>query len=72
MLNDPTCFKAVYIVCGCTDLRSEMDQLAALVEAQTETILMYWTPFIFSVGDAQTIFHYRPNTNRPMMIYVQP
>ena len=34
MLNDATCFKAVYIVCGYTDLRSDMDRLAALVEAQ--------------------------------------
>ena len=33
MLNDTTCFKAVYIVCGYTDLRSGMDRLAALVEA---------------------------------------
>ena len=35
MLNDATCFKAVYIVCGYTDLRSGMDRLAALVEMQT-------------------------------------
>lgn len=35
MLNDATCFKAVYIVCGYTDLRSGMDRLAALVETQT-------------------------------------
>ena len=35
MLNDATCFRAVYIVCGYTDLRSGMDRLAALVEAQT-------------------------------------
>lgn len=28
------CFKAVYIVCGYTDLHSGMDQLAVLVEAQ--------------------------------------
>lgn len=35
MFNDATCFKAVYIVCGYTDLRSGMDRLAALVEAQT-------------------------------------
>ncbi len=33
MLNDATCFKAVYIVCGYTDLRSGMDRLAASVEA---------------------------------------
>ena len=35
MLNDATCFKAVYIVCGYTDLRAGMDRLAALVETQT-------------------------------------
>ena len=35
MLNDATCFKTVYIVCGYTDLRSGMDRLAALIEAQT-------------------------------------
>lgn len=35
MLNDATCFKAVYIVCGYTDLRSGMDRLAAVIEAQT-------------------------------------
>mgnify|MGYP001090678212 CR=1 FL=1 len=36
MLNDATCFNAVYIVCGYTDLRSGMDRLAALVEAHDE------------------------------------
>lgn len=35
MLNDAECFKAVYIVCGYTDLRSGMDRLAALIETQT-------------------------------------
>ena len=35
MLNDATCFKAIYIVCGYTDLRAGMDRLAALVETQT-------------------------------------
>ena len=35
MLNDATCFKAVCIVCGYTDLRAGMDRLAALVETQT-------------------------------------
>lgn len=34
MLNDATCFKAVYIVCGYTDLRSGMDRLASLIESQ--------------------------------------
>jgi transposase len=35
MLNDATCFKAVYIVCGFTDLRSGMDRLASIVEIHT-------------------------------------
>ena len=34
MLNDAICFKAVYIVCGYTDLRSGMDRLAALIETR--------------------------------------
>ena len=38
MLNDATYFKAVYIVCGYTDLRAGMDRLAALVEAQTGSL----------------------------------
>lgn len=33
--NDSTCFEEVYIVCGYTNLRSGMDRLSALVEAQT-------------------------------------
>ncbi len=32
--NDASCFKAVYIGCGYTDLRSGMDRLAALIESQ--------------------------------------
>ena len=35
MLNDAACLKAVYIVCGYTDLRAGMDRLAAFLEAQT-------------------------------------
>lgn len=35
MLNDAACFKAVYIVCGYADLRSDADHLAAIIEAQT-------------------------------------
>ena len=35
MLNDATCFQAVYIVCGYTDLRFGMDRLAAVIEAKT-------------------------------------
>ena len=50
MLNDAICFKAVYIVCGYTDLRSGMDRLAALMGADR----MSQTRFIFSVGGAPT------------------
>ena len=32
MLNDATCFKQVYIVCGHTDLRSGIDTLASIIE----------------------------------------
>lgn len=39
MLNDATCFNAVYIVCDYMDLRSGMDRLAALVETQTDSRL---------------------------------
>ena len=35
MLNDAVCFKAVYIICGYTDLRAGMDRLVAFIEAQT-------------------------------------
>lgn len=35
VMRDAECFKAVYIVCGYTDLRSGMDRLAALIEIQT-------------------------------------
>ena len=35
MLNDATCFQAVYIVCGYTDLRFGMDRLAAVIETKT-------------------------------------
>lgn len=41
MLNDAVCFKAVYIVCGYTDLRSGIDSLAAVLEAQTGS-----TPYV--------------------------
>ena len=34
MLNDATCFKAVYIVCGYTDLRRGIDGLAGLVQTR--------------------------------------
>ena len=36
MLNDATCFKQVYIVCGYTDLRSGIDTLASIIEQQTQ------------------------------------
>ena len=32
MLNNATCFKEVYIVCGRTDLRSGIDRLAAAIK----------------------------------------
>ncbi len=35
MLNDATCFKQVYIVCGYTDLRSGIDKLASVIDAKT-------------------------------------
>lgn len=36
MLNDATCFKQVFIVCGYTDLRSGIDTLASIVSEKTE------------------------------------
>lgn len=33
MLNDATCFKEVYIICGYTDLRSGIDRLAGIISA---------------------------------------
>ena len=36
MLNDATCFKRVYIVCGYTDLRSGIDTLVSIVDAKTD------------------------------------
>lgn len=35
MLNDATCFKQIYIVCGYTDLRSGIDTLVSIVDAKT-------------------------------------
>ena len=34
MLNDATCFKAVYIVCGYTDMRKSVDDLCSIIEGQ--------------------------------------
>ena len=34
-VNDATCFKQVYIVCGYTDLRSGIDKLTAVIDAKT-------------------------------------
>ncbi len=45
MLNGAICFKAVYIVCGYTDL------LAMLVESQTGNKLYIIVPCIISVGN---------------------
>ncbi len=36
MLNDATCFKNVYIVCGFTDLRKGIDSLVAIVAERSE------------------------------------
>lgn len=33
MLNDATCFKEVFIICGYTDLRSGIDRLAGIISA---------------------------------------
>lgn len=37
MLNDATCFKRVYIVCGYTDLRSGIDTLVSIIDAKTDS-----------------------------------
>lgn len=55
MLNDATCFKAVYIVCGYTDLRSGMDRLAHWWKRGRETGLTCLIPFTFSAGVVQTV-----------------
>lgn len=41
MLNDATCFKQVYIVCGYTDLRSGIDTLASIIDVKTDN-----SPFV--------------------------
>lgn len=41
MLNDATCFKQIYIVCGYTDLRSGIDTLVSIINQKTEN-----SPFI--------------------------
>ena len=41
MLNDATCFKRVYIVCGYTDLRSGIDTLVSIIDSKTEN-----SPFV--------------------------
>lgn len=41
MLNDATCFKQVYIVCGYADLRSGIDTLASIISEKTDN-----TPFV--------------------------
>lgn len=33
MLNDATCFKEVYIICGYTDLRSGIDRRAGIISS---------------------------------------
>ena len=41
MLNDATCFKQVYIVCGYTNLRSRIDTMASIIDAKTDN-----SPFV--------------------------
>ena len=54
MLNDATC-KAVYIICGYTDLRVGMDRLAALMGGRTPgTGRMSRTRFFCSAAGVQT------------------
>ena len=36
MLNDATCFKNVYIVCGFTDFRKGIESLAAIIAKRSE------------------------------------
>lgn len=36
MLNDATCFKQVYIVCGYTDLRSGIDKLVSSIVEKSD------------------------------------
>lgn len=33
MLNDATCFKNIYIVCGTTDMRAGIDRLVSIAQA---------------------------------------
>lgn len=54
MLNDATCFKQVYIVCGYTDLRSGIDTLASIVDARRITVPMYRIPCICFVDVSPT------------------
>lgn len=35
MLNDATCFKQIYIVCGYTDLQSGIDTLVSVINSRT-------------------------------------
>lgn len=37
MLNDASCFKQVYIVCGFTDLRAGIDTLASIIKQKTNS-----------------------------------
>ncbi len=54
MLNDATCFKAVYTVCGYTDLHSGMDRWLRLLRHRQGTGPMSRIPSIFSAVGAQT------------------
>lgn len=39
MLNNATCFKEIFIVCGRTDLRYGMESLVALIKSKSENNL---------------------------------
>lgn len=54
MLNDAACFKAVYIVCGYTDLLLEWIGWQHWWKHKRETDLMYRIPFTFSADGAPT------------------
>lgn len=53
-MNDVVCFQTVYIVCGYTDLRSGMDWLVALVEAQSGNRPYVSDILYFFAADGQT------------------
>ena len=55
MLNDATCFKDVYIVCGYTDLRKGIDSLAAIVDGLLETTALRQPKLFLFILDLITL-----------------